>query len=86
MYKGRIRYSMKLYFVLTNTELSRILFFFNQLYKIIKRLFKLIIFLDLKNLYDILGTIKGILHNMDVLFSIQHPIKLIKRIKQLDNS
>jgi len=37
--------------------------------------------LDLKYLYDILGTIKGILHNMDVLFSIQHPNKLVKRIK-----
>ena len=86
MYKGRVRYSMKLYFVLTNTEFSRILFFFNRLLYLIKLLFKLIIFLDLKYLYDILGTIKEILINMDVLFSIQHPIKLIKRIKQLDNS
>ena len=81
MYKGRVRYSMKLYFVLTNTEFSRILFFFNQLLILIKLFFKLIIFLDLKYLYDILGTIKGILHNMDVLFSIQHPNKLVKRIK-----
>ena len=80
MYQGRIRYSMQLYFVLKNTEFSRILFFFDQLYKIIKKLFKLIIFLDLKSLYDNLGTIKGILINMDVLFSIQHPKKLIKRI------
>ena len=81
MYKGRVRYSMQLYFVLTNTEFSRILFFFSQLYRIIRFLFKLIIFLDLKYLYDILGTIKGILINMDVLFSIQHPNMLIERIK-----
>jgi len=80
MYKGRVRYSMKLYFVITNTEFSRIIFFFSQLLILIKLLFKLIIFLDLKYLYDILGTIKGILINLDVLFSIQHPDKSIKRI------
>ena len=84
--RGKIRYSMRLYFVLTNSELSRILFFFSQLLFTIKLLSKLILYLDLKYLYEIHGTTKGILINLDVLFSIQHPNKLVKKLisKQKD--
>ena len=78
--RGKSRYSMRLYFVLTNSELSRILFFISQLLFTIKLFSKLILYLDLKYLYEILGTTRGILSNLDFLFSIQHPNRLIERL------
>ena len=36
--------------------------------------------MGLKYLYEILGTTKGILINLDVLFSFHHPNKLIDRL------
>jgi len=84
-YRGKVRYSMRLYFVLINRELSKILFFLNQLFFMIKLLIKVLIFLDIKYLYNLLGTIKGILTNIDVLLTLKPPEELIKRIIRDEN-
>jgi hypothetical protein len=81
IYRGRVRYLMRLYFIIKNKELSRILFMFNQLTFLVKLLIKLIIYFDLKHLYNFFGTIIGMVISIDTLFNIQDPDKLIKKIK-----
>ena len=85
MRRSKVRYAMRLYFVLKNKELSRILFFLNQLFFTIKLLIKLIFFWNIKYLYEFIGTTKGFLINIDVLLTIQPPEKLIQRIISDDN-
>ena len=82
MYRGKIIYSMSLYFVAINKDLKYKYFLLYQLLFIIKLLLKSIIYFEIKHFYLCIGTIKGIQRNLDAFNS---PNTLINRIIKEDN-
>ena len=80
--RGKLIYSMSLYFVAINKNLKYKYFFLNQFSLMIKLLLKSIVYLEIKHFYLCIGTIKGMQGYLD---SFNNPETLINKIIKEDN-